>query len=278
MASIVGIAAVLKMIWSGSKYATLADTEHTNKKQGGRAKAKMTLSQARQQFKRTFSRKHHNKGRISKGTSKSKPTRTTKTKTGLRSIKHAVSSENKHELAEALKEIRAHESKQALNACLMLVPVFGMVAVIGMVAGGGSGGSSGAGSGGNEAKIREKNKEKLLRLRMEGFKGLMLRNGYHSNLNKCQMYTSYKSKLTEEKQKKQLDTDIKNYANLLNAHRQETGYAETTIDVNTHVLTITIKKNPTITRLHCVVNFNSDCTEINKNLHIQQRLSRLKSF
>jgi hypothetical protein len=118
-------------------YATLTNTERsTHKKQGGRAKAKMTLSQARQQFKRTFSRKHRNKGQISKGTSKSKPTRTTKTKTGLRNIKHAVSTKNKHELAETLKQIRANESKQALNACLMLVPVFGMAAVIKMMAGG----------------------------------------------------------------------------------------------------------------------------------------------
>jgi hypothetical protein len=131
-------------------YATLTNTERsTHKKQGGRAKAKMTLSQARQQFKRTFSRKHRNKGRISTDTSKSKPTRTTKTKTGLRNIKHAVSTENKHELAETLKQIRANESKQALNACLMLVPVFGMAAVIGMMARG--------------------RKEKLLRAHMELF-------------------------------------------------------------------------------------------------------------
>lgn len=184
MASIVGIAAVLKMIWSGSKYetrfkslkqmlsackretryvtlpqqqtvqsvqlqqqpppivkktyaTTTATSSSKKRKRGGRAKANKTMSQTRQPFKWTFSRKHRNKGRISKGTSKSKTGSKAKTITGRRSIKHTVSSRDKHELADVLKEIHANESKQALNACLMLVPVFGMAAVIGMLAGSG---------------------------------------------------------------------------------------------------------------------------------------------
>lgn len=148
--------ATAKFIKVNNAYATITEIKpSTNKMHGGRAKTKMTLSQALQQFKRTFSRKHRNNDRTSKGTNKRK--RQTITKTGLRSIKHTVSTENKHELKEALKEIRAHESKKALNACLMLVPLFGIGAVIGMIGSGGGGGGGGSG-GGSWSRYRQTTK------------------------------------------------------------------------------------------------------------------------
>lgn len=252
-------------------YATLTDDikPPSNKKQGGRAKAKMTLSQARQQFKRTFSRKHRNEGQISKGTSKSKPTRTTKTKTGLRNIKHAVSTKNKHELAETLKQIRANESKQALNACLMLVPVFGMAAVIKMMAGGGSG-SQGQGQGGNEAEIRAE-KEKLLRKHMADVVLYLFKDGIET----YKLYTDYTNQF-EEKEKEALDKKLnefgRKYLSYYNArmynknildlsHKLDSSHK---LDLSQNSFTITL---PVRSRKCVVVTFDNDYKKI-KNLEL----------